>query len=74
MRQIERDSKENRIHSCLVSCRWVASEGEHWDVEHSVKLRDMQIQELELECSDMRGKFIIPKLKKVHSFKLKEED
>ncbi len=54
--------------------RWVNSEDSHWDIEHSVKLRDMQIQELELECSDMRGKFIIPKLKKVHSFKLKDEE
>lgn len=50
--------------------RWVASENEKYDIEYSVKLRDMQIQELEMEVSDMRGKFIIPKLKKVHTFKL----
>ena len=39
-------------------------------MEHNVKVRDMQIHELEMEVSDMRGKFIIPKLKKVHNFKL----
>jgi troponin I len=50
--------------------KWVASENEKYDIEYSVKLRDMQIQELEMEVSDMRGKFIIPKLKKVHTFKL----
>jgi len=26
-----------------------------------------------MEVSDMRGKFIIPKLKKVHTFKLMDE-
>jgi len=31
---------------------------------------DMQIHELTIEVSDMRGKFILPKLKKVHNFKL----
>jgi len=50
--------------------RWIAGEDEKYDLEYSVKLRDLQIQELEMEVSDMRGKFIIPKLKKVHAFKL----
>jgi len=50
--------------------RWLAGEDEKYDLEYSVKLRDLQIQELEMEVSDMRGKFIIPKLKKVHAFKL----
>ena len=50
--------------------RWVLSEGDLYDVQHDVKIRDMKIQELEMEVSDMRGKFIIPKLKKVHNFKL----
>jgi len=50
--------------------KWVNSESEKYDVEYSVKVRDMQIHELEMEVSDMRGKFIIPKLKKVHTFKL----
>lgn len=50
--------------------KWVSKESEKYDVEYSVKLRDMQIQELEMEVNDMRGKFILPKLKKVHTFKL----
>ena len=66
---------QNYIHYQQVVCptnpnRWVAAEGEVYDVNYAVKLRDMQINELEMEVSDMRGKFIIPKLKKVHNFKL----
>jgi hypothetical protein len=53
--------------------RWVGAESEKYDVEYSVKVRDMQIHDLEMEVSDMRGKFIIPKLKKVHTFKLMDE-
>lgn len=48
----------------------MACESEVYDINYAVRLRDMQIQELQLELSDMRGKFIIPKLKKVHNFKL----
>lgn len=50
--------------------RWVALEGTTYDVNHAVKMNDIQIHELQMEVSDMRGKFIIPKLKKVHNFKL----
>lgn len=53
--------------------RWVGSESEKYDIEYAVKVRDMQIHDLEMEVSDMRGKFIIPKLKKVHTFKLMDE-
>lgn len=54
--------------------RWVAGESEKYDMEYSVRVRDMQIHELEMEVSDMRGKFIIPKLKKVHTFKLMDNE
>jgi hypothetical protein len=50
--------------------RWVSKEDEVYDVNYCVRLQDLQIQELEMEVSDMRGKFILPKLKKVHNFKL----
>jgi len=53
--------------------RWVGTESDKYDIEYAVKLRDMQIHDLEMEVSDMRGKFIIPKLKKVHTFKLMDE-
>jgi len=53
--------------------RWVGAESDKYDIEYSVKVRDMQIHDLEMEVSDMRGKFIIPKLKKVHTFKLMDE-
>merc|ERR1712223_891364 len=32
------------------------------------KVKDMQIHDLEMEVSDMRGKFIIPKLKKIAKY------
>jgi len=50
--------------------RWVAAEGSKYDVERDVHIKEMQIHDLEMEVSDMRGKFILPKLKKVHNFKL----
>jgi len=50
--------------------KWVITEGEKYDIEYNVKMRDMQIHQLEMEVTDMRGKFILPKLKKVHNFKL----
>jgi len=48
----------------------VATFSERFDVEHQVKKNDMEIHALEMEVNDMHGKFIIPKLKKVHNFKL----
>ena len=54
----------------LIYCRWVAAESSKYDIERDVHIKDMQIHDLEMEVSDMRGKFILPKLKKVHNFKL----
>ena len=51
-------------------CRWVEAESSKYDVERDVHIKEMQIHDLEMEVSDMRGKFILPKLKKVHNFKL----
>ena len=50
--------------------KWVAAESSKYDIEREVTINNMQIHELEMEVSDMSGKFIIPKLKKVHIFKL----
>lgn len=50
--------------------KWVEAESSKYDVERDVHIKDMQIHDLEMEVSDMRGKFILPKLKKVHNFKL----
>jgi len=50
--------------------KWVAAESSKYDIERDVHIKDMQIHELTIEVSDMRGKFILPKLKKVHNFKL----
>merc|ERR1712223_926109 len=43
--------------------RWVEAESQKYDVERDVHIKDMQIHDLEMEVSDMRGKFILPKLK-----------
>jgi hypothetical protein len=70
------DGKEpNEVKDILKTLyeRWVGTESDKYDIEYAVKLRDMQIHDLEMEVSDMRGKFIIPKLKKVHTFKLMDE-
>ena len=56
--------------SFLFNYRWVAAESSKYDIERDVHIKDMQIHDLEMEVSDMRGKFILPKLKKVHNFKL----
>jgi len=50
--------------------KWVNAESAKYDVERDVHIKEMQIHDLEMEVSDMRGKFILPKLKKVHNFKL----
>jgi len=50
--------------------KWVEAESTKYDVERDVHIKEMQIHDLEMEVSDMRGKFILPKLKKVHNFKL----
>merc|ERR1711963_263338 len=47
--------------------RWVAAESSKYDIGRDVHIKDMQIHDLEMEVSDMRGKFILPKLKKVHN-------
>lgn len=52
--------------------RMVAMEGDLFDINYETKKRDLLIDELNMEVSDMRGRFVIPKLKKVHTFKLTE--
>ena len=58
------------LYILLLISRWVAAESSKYDIERDVHIKDMQIHDLEMEVSDMRGKFILPKLKKVHNFKL----
>jgi hypothetical protein len=40
--------------------RWVAAEGSKYDVERDVHIKEMQIHDLEMEVSDMRGKLSFP--------------
>lgn len=72
---VDANMDANQIKATLKTLyeRWVGAESDKYDIEYAVKVRDMQIHDLEMEVSDMRGKFIIPKLKKVHTFKLMDE-
>merc|ERR1712200_294786 len=45
--------------------KWYSLEGEMFFLQRGVILRDLQINELTISVSDMKGKFIKPTLKKV---------
>ena len=45
--------------------KWFNLEGEMFFLQREVILRDLQINELHMSVSDMKGKFIKPTLKKV---------
>merc|ERR1712119_207125 len=46
-------------------------EGDKWDLDHAIKMRDYQINELNIQVNDLRGKFIKPTLKKVSKYENK---
>merc|ERR1719270_1927594 len=49
--------------------KWYSLEGEMFFLQREVILRDLQINELTISVSDMKGKFIRPTLKKVSKYK-----
>merc|ERR1712201_60346 len=51
--------------------RWYSLEGEMFFLQREVILRDLQINELTIGVSDMKGKFIKPTLKKVSKYENK---
>ena len=51
--------------------KWFNLEGEMFFLQREVILRDLQINELHMSVSDMKGKFIKPQLKKVSKFENK---
>merc|ERR1711937_747521 len=51
--------------------RWYSLEGEMFFLQREVILRDLQISELTISVSDMKGKFIKPTLKKVSKYENK---
>merc|ERR1719464_1815746 len=51
--------------------KWYSLEGEMFFLQREVILRDLQINELTISVSDMRGKFIKPTLKKVSKYENK---
>jgi len=48
--------------------KWYSLEGEMFFLQREVILRDLQINELTISVSDMKGKFIKPTLKKVSKY------
>jgi len=46
-------------------------EGDKWDLERGVKIRILEINELNIAVNDLRGKFIKPTLKKVSKYENK---
>jgi hypothetical protein len=51
--------------------KWYNLEGEMFFLQREVILRDLQINELNMSVSDMKGKFIKPTLKKVSKYENK---
>merc|ERR1712110_906894 len=51
--------------------KWYSLEGEMFFLQREVILRDLQINELTISFSDMKGKFIKPTLKKVSKYENK---
>merc|ERR1712128_159189 len=51
--------------------KWYALEGEMFFLQREVILRDLQINEITISVSDMKGKFIKPTLKKVSKYENK---
>merc|ERR1711899_284715 len=51
--------------------KWYSLEGEMFFLQREVILRDLQINELTISVSDMKGKFIKPTLKKVFKYENK---
>merc|ERR1719310_614298 len=51
--------------------KWYSLEGEMFFLQREVILRDLQINELTISISDMKGKFIKPTLKKVSKYENK---
>merc|ERR1711935_1277541 len=51
--------------------KWYALEGEMFFLQREVILRDLQINEITISVSDMKGKFIKPTLKKVSNYENK---
>lgn len=51
--------------------KWYSLEGELFYLQREVLLRDLQINDLNMAVSDMKGKFIKPMLKKVSKYENK---
>lgn len=66
-------ANEDELHKLLEEFhnRIVGLEGDKWDLDKAIKMRDYQINELNIQVNDLRGKFIKPTLKKVSKYENK---
>jgi len=51
--------------------RVVQCESQKWDLEYEVRKKDYEINELNIQVNDLRGKFVKPTLKKVSKYENK---
>uniref|UniRef100_W8AX57 Troponin I n=1 Tax=Ceratitis capitata TaxID=7213 RepID=W8AX57_CERCA len=51
--------------------RMYICEGQKWDLEYEVRKKDWEINDLNAQVNDLRGKFVKPALKKVSKYENK---
>merc|ERR1712080_479903 len=67
------DAEEEELH-CILALyheRLLQCESTKWDLEYMVRKKDFEINELNIQVNDLRGKFIKPSLKKVSEYENK---
>merc|ERR1711890_25588 len=67
------DAEEEELH-CILALyheRLLQCESTKWDLEYMVRKKDFEINELNIQVNDLRGKFIKPSLKKVSKYENK---
>merc|ERR1711890_13728 len=67
------DAEEGRCRDVVQSYhdKIVRLESEKWDLEFEVRKKEYEINELNIQVNDLRGKFIKPSLKKVSKYENK---
>merc|ERR1712080_163628 len=67
------DAEEGKLKGILdeYQKRIIALEESKWDLEYEVGCKDYEINELNIQVNDLRGKFIKPSLKKVSKYENK---
>jgi len=71
-KDLESASEDDLVEYCKeYHAKVLKLEGDKWDLERGVKIRILEINELNIAVNDLRGKFIKPTLKKVSKYENK---